>query len=351
MKYLYAIEINTPSSRRLCIEYRYGSVRGIKLSIGKRGARICFSTNRLHDATEILSEADTLVMDAIKKACLIYALVNGKSLDIQHVNVLLNGERIVTEAFTRERPLVYSMLSGKLGIEGIGLDDPALLNQLANTPKSKNDRTDAALTAYLVARTRTYRIERFIYLWMAVNAVYALAAEEAAGYMKTAKGKEVTRPSEKDGLRLVAAMYNMEYPEIRKENEKRIMAHAFSIAKHRDIMECVPVMEDTLRGTRNRVENNERYEVRSGEFEEYDWIALMLFWLPYRLRCRYFHSENTIPIFCYEDEHLLQGLSFVNILLEHFLSLELAKWVTDEKRKAELTQRAQMTASAMVFGR
>lgn len=351
MKHTYEIVVNTPSSRGTTVEYRYGSVRGIELQIGRRGARIRFSTNSLHKPSEILTEDDSLVMDAIKKVCLIYALINSMSLDIKRIDISMNGELIHTECFDKSHPLVYSMLSGYLGIEGIGLDDPTLLRQIANKPKSKNDRSDAALTAFLIAKTRTYRIERFIYLWMSVNAIYALAMEQAKEFMKTSTGKELKRFTEKDGLRLLAAIYNMSYPDICRENEKRIQAHAFSLAKRKDLDECLFILNQTISGNRKITENIERYEVRPGEYEEYDWLALMLLWLPYRLRCHYFHSENTVPVFCYEDEKLLQGLAFVNALLEGFLSKELATWVTREKRDALLVKRTQDTASKMAFGK
>jgi len=140
------------------------------------------------------------------------------------------------------------------------------------------------------------------------------------------------------------------YPEIRRENEKRIQAHAYSLAKRKDPGECLSILNQTISCDRKHTDNIERYEVRPGEYEEYDWLALMLFWLPYRLRCHYFHSENTVPVFCYEDEKLLQGLAFVNELLEGFLSKELTTWVTREKRESLLVKHAQDTAAGMAFG-
>lgn len=351
MKYSYDIAINTPSKRGKTVEYRYGNIRGIAMIIGKRGVSIHFATGRIRPSEKMLTEDDVLVMDAIKKACLLFALVNNTCLVIRKISVSMNGKLLTTEAFGKAHPLVYSMLSGELGIQGTGLDDPVLLQQIANTAKSKNGRAEAALMAYLVAKTRTYRIERFIYLWMSVNAIYALAIEQAKDFMKTSTGKELKRFTEKDGLRLLAAMYNMDYPEIRRENEKRIQAHAFSLAKRKDPGECLSILNQTISGDRKRTDNIERYEVRPGEYEEYDWLALMLFWLPYRLRCHYFHSENTVPVFCYEDEKLLQGLAFVNELLEGFLSKELATWVIREKRESLLVKHAQETAAGMSFGK
>ena len=351
MKYSYDIAINTPPKRGITVEYSYGNIRGIKMTIGKRGVCIRFATGRIRASETMLTEDDALVMDAIKKVCLLFALVNSTCLEIRKISVSMNGELLNTEVFGKGHPLVYSMLSGDLGIQGTGLDDPVLLQQIANTAKSKNGRAEAALMAYLVAKTRTYRIERFIYLWMSVNAIYALAIEQAKDFMKTSTGKELKRFTEKDGLRLLAAMYNMDYPEIRRENEKRIQAHAFSLAKRKDPGECLSILNQTISGDRKRTDNIERYEVRPGEYEEYDWLALMLFWLPYRLRCHYFHSENTVPVFCYEDEKLLQGLAFVNELLEGFLSKELATWVIREKRESLLVKHAQDTAAGMAFGK
>lgn len=350
MRCIYVITINTPSKRGMTVDYRYGNIRGIAMTIGKRGVSIRFATSRLRDPDMMLTEDDALVMDAIKKACLLFALVNGTCLEIRKINVSMNGELLTTQVFGKAHPLVYSMLSGDIGLKEAGLDDPVLLAQIANTPKSRNGRAEAALMAYLVAKTRTYRIERFIYLWMSINAIYGLAIEQAKDYMKTSKGKDLKRFQERDGLRLLAAMYNMSYPDIRRENEKRIQAHAFSLAKRKDPGDCLSILKQTISGDRKCTENIERYEVRPGEYEEYDWLALMLFWLPYQLRCHYFHSENTVPVFCYEDEKLLQGLAFVNEVLEGFLSMELAIWVTREKREAQLAKRTQETAGNMVFG-
>ena len=350
MQYSYEIEINQKVIRGVSIEYRYGSIRKIILIVGKRGARIYFPTNTLRDPRRILTESDALVMDAIKKTCLIFTLVNGVSLDVQQIRVLLNGEQVWLEHFDKAHPLVYSMLSGKIDLQDSGLNDPALLRQIANTTKSKYGRAEAALMAFLVAKTRTYRIECFIYLWMSVNAVYVLAMEEAKEHMKTQKKKQLTRFSEKDGLRLLAAIYDMKLPDIRKENEDQVLGHAFSLAKRMDLGEYMSMLDQALRGEGKLEDRIERYDITPEVYEEYDRLAMMLLWLPYQLRCHYFHSENTIPVFCYEDEKLLRGLFFVNAMLERFLSLQLAGWVTCEVRESKLAELARNTADKMVFG-
>lgn len=130
------------------------------MTIGKRGVSIRFATSRLRDPEVMLTGDDALVMDAIKKACLLFALVNGACLEIRKISVSMNGQLLTAEVFGKAHPLVYSMLSGDIGIKDAGLDDPVLLEQIANTPKSRNGRAEAALMAFLVAKTRTYRIER-----------------------------------------------------------------------------------------------------------------------------------------------------------------------------------------------
>ena len=56
----------------------------------------------------------------------------------------------------------------------------------------------------------------------------------------------------------------------------------------------------------------------------------MLVWLPYQLRCKYFHAENALPMFCFSEEHPLSTLRVVNKLLEQYLDANLPQWFGDE---------------------
>ena len=88
----------------------------------------------------------------------------------------------------------------------------------------------------------------------------------------------------------------------------------------------------------------------NGKVIEFDQQALMLLWLPYQIRCNYFHGENAIPVFCYQDESLLQVISFANNLLEAFLRSELIKWICKDQRQDKMQERVQQVASTMIFG-
>ena len=64
-----------------------------------------------------------------------------------------------------------------------------------------------------------------------------------------------------------------------------------------------------------------------------DPMGLFLFWLPYQIRCKYFHAEKAIPMMCFLDETPIPAVRFINSLLEEFLDEELVKWFEDKNEK------------------
>ena len=58
-----------------------------------------------------------------------------------------------------------------------------------------------------------------------------------------------------------------------------------------------------------------------------DPVGTFLFWLPYQLRCKYFHGEKAVPIMSFYDERPITVLKFVNKLIEMFFRCRTSKVV------------------------
>ena len=59
---------------------------------------------------------------------------------------------------------------------------------------------------------------------------------------------------------------------------------------------------------------------------------LVLLWLPYQIRCKYFHGEFAVPLLCFENENPLPALKVVNETLDDYLDKNLAHWFKNENQ-------------------
>ena len=82
---------------------------------------------------------------------------------------------------------------------------PDIIQTILDTTKSKYDRRFAALFALMMAQSKEYESERFLYFWMAMNALYGYMAEI---HMEK-NGKQLRKEAAQ--IRLISCFYNTSY--------------------------------------------------------------------------------------------------------------------------------------------
>ena len=73
-------------------------------------------------------------------------------------------------------------------------------------------------------------------------------------------------------------------------------------------------------------------------------VFLMLIWLPYQIRCNYFHSNTAMPAFMYAEDPLVSALQVTNHFLNRWLTEQLPYWLTINEWSEEQKQKAASVA-------
>ena len=310
------------------LTYDYGHTRGIEITVTKSGFHIKTGRTVMKGMDSILD--DPLFKDAIKKAVLIQLIKYGKS-SLQKLTAKVNDEsQIIYDMKVAKIPLVYTLCGEKLARpipDNWSVPQFESILKTTKTTKRKANRLDAALYAYLLAKSKTYETERFIYLWMALNGLYGHIAEIAKEHTEENNVKKwIDR--EYAQLKFLAMFFDLPYhsPE-GEDNERRLihqLEHLIGKLKSEEFPVFIAALENN--GTNDLIDSIKTLLEPCGIENTMSIYGLLLIWFPYQIRCKYFHGEKAIPLLCFENEAPLPALRVVNLLLEKFLDNNLADW-------------------------
>lgn len=320
----YLIKSENHISLQNTFHYRYGSTE-IELCIDKKGFQIKYERPKY--INDLVSE--DLFRDAIKKVELLGLILYSKRIEYSSITAIVDDSENSLFSTNDNNCFLFTMVSEQLiSAMSVKWNEQNIINLLLNTPKSNYDRRFSSLFALLMAKSKTYESEKFFYLWMSMNGLYGFLAEKHPETIK----KEWRQ------IKLIASFYGFNYDSRDTINSKQ------KIDKNkvrRRITELVETMErdsswEAISAIKkNKWDNNLLKGVKSIIDEEFsesqmDPMGLFLFWLPYQLRCKYFHGEKSIPIMSFPNERPIPALRFVNTLLEEFLDSELPSWFDEE---------------------
>ena len=152
----------------------FGATKGIELAIGKDCASIAFKMGACKTAEDVVSFKLKLFRDAYRKVHLLHFLTQGRCLNVTLIEVEIDDEVTTYTAADENFPFMFSMLGQAQFSLSEGWRSEAVLDQVVKWTKTASD-TDyrcCAMNAYLASKNRQYRIDRFLNLWTAMNAVY-----------------------------------------------------------------------------------------------------------------------------------------------------------------------------------
>ncbi len=335
-KHEYVITLNAGDYHTKPVVYDYGRNKGLELYVSSKGVQIRFETRRLKEEKALVEYADKLLQDAIRKSLVLYALHTGCPMDIGVMLISVdNAQPVICMPSLEQNSPIYSMLREFLHPIHPIWDNHEIFTTLCRFTKTseKNDSRVAALYSLLLSKTKHYEIERFIYMWMAVNGLYSYVAQQANLHMPlTQKGKQRQLKSEEDKIRFLALYTGMRYDcFIPSAKEKKL------------IREAEIRFSDMAVWTDESTRNTAVSEVANKVLEEelpMDEQAFLTLWLPYKLRCKYFHAEQPVPMICFRDEYLLRVIGKLNDVIETFIDTELPRWLgkeADRKRNGTVS--------------
>ena len=329
MKYLHKITIGVLSKRPSRYCYNYGNTKNIQLAFSKKGVSIEVVLSRKLSIQEILKES-CLFVDAIKKVSLVYLIKYSKSLALKTMTIQIGEVIYDIEDF----PRVYSMVEGALRPKmDRAWNSEKIIQDILWFTKSTSKQRMASLYALLIAKSKRFESEKFMYLWMAFNGMY--------GYYSNLikKQQNLKKIIEKDELRYFQLLYGWGNAVIDKKDKLKVCSQVKSmiVRLNANLTWGFFKSEEGHRFSEQIMSILREYNI-AGEITGYGFLMTQF---AYWFRCNYFHADNPIKLFVIQDDADLNCLIKINNLLEEFLDANLHKWFDKDYRDNYLKVKAK----------
>ncbi len=300
---------NTVKGHRYFFSYR--NTQKISLVVNRYGAEVSFGSTKYYPEHIENKYLHALIKESIKRAALLYILLRQKPLTIKKLDLIIMRKRTAPETIDLTGQMVFYQMFDKPLLRLIGDEwkNPEVLQNLLKYRKSKDNlsRQVSALYAYLFSKTKKKEMERFSYLWIAMNGFFAAVSgttkdRDAMNYFvkKYDMGSSVLTGREREKICLPATFELMKVPEpITKEKLDITSQNPFTVFLDAKLAE---------------------YDKKDFDVTPYGFLLTDF---PYYLRCCLFHASHPIELFSFESDWELKSLRIVNGLLEEFLDRHL----------------------------
>lgn len=312
--YSYNLVINRAASDKKMF-FQYGNTKDISLQVGQQCAEMEKQLKKDYrlDLVQNKCYLINLLKEGMKRVALVHILKNHEPLRISKVELRVSDDEGKVEVIDLTEGLhLYSMITEELK-RPIDLlwKNPQLLQNILKFQKSKENlsREISSLYAYLYSKTKIYETERFFYLWMAMNGMYAAL-------------NPMVHANDRDQMINLLKRFNLGTNMHTRESRNK--AGNLTMVKLKDIGE--PVTRYSLINGEHK-ETAERIEELltdvNGNHIDISPYGYFLTDFAYYLRCRIFHSNTPTQLFSFYDDMELKAIRITNGLLEGFLDQNL----------------------------
>lgn len=306
----YRLSINN-SARAPRYTFSYANTRKISLAVSRYGASVSFYSSKYYPEHLANHYLHSLIKESIKRIALIYLLQNQKPLVIKKIGLTIERRGREPETIDLTDSLVFYQMFDEPLLRPLSdaWKDPAVLQKVLLYRKSKDDlaRNVSALYAYLFSKTKKKEMERFSYLWIAMNGFFAAVS----GTTK-----------DRDAMNLFVNKFGLGSTVLPGREREKVCSEA--------VFELLKVPEPV---TKEKLDENAQdpftafIAAKHGEYDKKDFdvtpYGFLLTDLPYYLRCSLFHAMCPLELFSFESDWELRTLRIVNGLLEDFLDQNL----------------------------
>ena len=350
-KHCYEITINQPLKKCTEVVYDYSATKGkgIKLQISNNAIRIIAYLSSLYENAAIVVSTNNIFSDAIKKAFLLHLIVYSKNICIKKMSVSIDGEKSdipIPQGGTA--PPLYSLVVDKLvNKTPKNWNNSDFLYTITSRTRSNQDTRWAALFAALYAKSKTFEIERFIYLWMSFNGIYNYFSDHIKPLRPLNSKGNLPKTYESDELRWLLQLFELGQEHISKDDSKHVANEAIAILRNTDItgIQSKDDLSDELKAQIEGVlvkKDGTKYDLSA--------FGYLLVSFAYYFRCNVFHADKPLPLFCYADEVELKCLHLINVLLENFIDNHLHRIFDDTYVEATFGGKFNLLANPVKQG-
>ena len=314
-KYLHKIIINNEISDNV-FKYDYSTTKDIILSISKESISISVYLSRIHDKEEMLNKPTKMIKDAIRKALLVHLILYSKKIKVNDVIIQIDNEIYKNNSF----PIIYFFDDEvNLKIKKNWLKKE--INGLLKINISDSDSRLAALTAFIISKSKTNEQEKFIYLWMAFNGMYGFLNQKFAEINHVRKNSK----------EFIEIGFMQQFLEVGAETIGNRKVSKSMFQKTINILKKYPneiITKDSLEnGIHMRIASKINNNLKNYNLNAYGYLLTQF---SYYIRCNLIHANKPISLFSYLEDDQIGYFKIANNLLEEFLDNNLNKWFNNE---------------------
>lgn len=320
--------------------YSYGHIKNITIHISQKGFSIDYDQAAKKDQSDFLN--DLLIRDAIKKIEKIQLIQYGRMIGLDKLNVQIDNVNVFQYRKEEGGEILYSLCGKKLDNKLKGSWNEHSYQRILNTNKSKGNSLDATLDAFLIAKSKTYESEKFMYLWMSMNGMYNYIAETAACFCNKTYTKEYEKLNLYGNFQK-CGRYPFKPNNDDQARQLRIIRKLDSLLKNIDENNYIEIIaaiknNDTKSHIESEIEEMISALPESGKVKPY---GLLLLNVPYFIRCKYFHGDKPLPLFSFENEYPLTILKLLNYLIEDHIDEQLPSFLNENNFENAIKPRIQ----------
>lgn len=328
MKKKYLIKINScdGNAEYSSYTYSYNRTKDIKFFICQQNAYIVFHQDSKRNLESVLEGQDRLFNDFVKKAMLIHQILYGKELIVEEkIQFFADDEKL----FDLEENPIYSLMILDRKIE-IPNSWYSLIEHILDTCQTNEKEEDIVIKNAIMAKNEDKQSLKFLYNWMAMNGLYKRVASIAIDlYSKNNKADYCGFKTEKDKIELLEYIYFGKYLDIKQDSYegKQLFIKSQTLLQkldtgsslsYKSLNDCDNLLNKTLS------------DFHIYDDKGYTCGCLITLWLPYYIRCKYFHSDISMPIYAHKNECIIKILKIVNHVIENFLDENIPVWCAEK---------------------
>ena len=334
----------------------------VQMKLSENHATIILERTTKYKPEDIANGKYAFFSEAIKKILLVHILLYSKCIDITTVSVMVrNNISVFNNKDSGIKPissLIHKELDPKFKEQW---KEKALIETIIDTNKTEEDTRMSALFAFILSRNRKSVIERFVDLWISFNGMYSYfsslfvdntrkEAEQLKRFIiQTGEGdtkidsaltdriaRRITDHLKEYEIDLITydwlnteegklfsnKIVNQIIAEV-SEIEKKYNEHISELKSNQKTVdkEQKDIMQRKINSYNQKIKNLKPYKT-------YNSSAYIYFLVEYAyyFRCKYIHANEVLPLFTYDNEHIIRCISLVNRLLDNYIDNNLYKW-------------------------
>lgn len=325
-KHIHAVSVNTKKAKVQTFTYKFGNTKDIKIDIARGYFSVTAKLDKMYDKDEMLSKDGYLFPDAIKKAMLLHLLLYSENIAVKSMTVQIDDDiDTVTNDNSDSSTTVYSMVSGKL-IHPIDTKwTDVEISELLSQTKSKYDSRMSALFAFICSKSKHYEVERFMYLWMSFNGLYSYFSSLVSDTHENPKIKKECN-KECNQLRYYQLLFGWGNEHITDKKEKHRLADGVTaLVKQMPTPVTLATFSDVNSPLTAGIDKLLEIPATS---KKYNLTSQGYFLTQYAYyhRCKLFHADKPVALFCFADEEEIVCLRAINNVMEEFIDQNIHMW-------------------------